>query len=125
MVGKSREDHLSEIGLKRVYDAPEPDDGARVLVDRLWPRGMRKDALKMDLWLKDVAPSPDLRHWFGHDPDRWAEFRTRYRQELEAGNPDIARLVALAAGEKVTLLYAAHDEAHNHALVLRDFLRRA
>ncbi|GEB39263.1 hypothetical protein GLI01_32980 [Gluconacetobacter liquefaciens] len=120
-----REDHRSEIGLKRVYDAPEPGDGVRVLVDRLWPRGVRKDALKMDLWLKDVAPSPDLRHWFGHDPVRWEEFQARYRRELEAGNPEIAQLGALAGREKVTLLYAAHDLVHNHALVLRDFLRGA
>lgn len=120
MVEKS---HVPEIGLKRVYDAPEHGDGVRVLVDRLWPRGMRKEDLKMDLWLKDVAPSPDLRHWFGHDPGRWAEFQIRYRQELNAGNPEIARLMALAGKEKVTLLYAAHDLAHNHALVLRDFLR--
>ncbi|WP_246376935.1 DUF488 domain-containing protein [Gluconacetobacter aggeris] len=115
--------HMSEIGLKRVYDAPEPGDGVRVLVDRLWPRGVRKEDLKMDLWLKDVAPSPDLRHWFGHDPARWAAFQVRYRQELDAGNPEIAQLAALADKEKVTLLYAAHDLAHNHALVLRDFLR--
>ncbi|MBB2199334.1 MAG: DUF488 domain-containing protein [Gluconacetobacter sp.] len=120
-----RDDHRSEIGLKRVYDAPEPGDGVRVLVDRLWPRGVRKDALKMDLWLKDVAPSPDLRHWFGHDPARWEEFQARYRRELQAGNPEIAQLEALASREKVTLLYAAHDLGHNHALVLRDFLRGA
>lgn len=120
-----RDDHRSEIGLKRVYDAPEPGDGVRVLVDRRWPRGVRKDALKMDLWLKDVAPSPDLRHWFGHDPARWEEFQARYRRELQAGNPEIAQLEALAGREKVTLLYAAHDLAHNHALVLRDFLRGA
>ena len=116
--------YLSEIGLKRAYDAAEPGDGVRVLVDRLWPRGVRKNDLKMDLWLKDVAPSPDLRHWFGHDPARWTEFQIRYRQELNVGNPEVAKLVELAAREKVTLLYAAHDLTHNHALVLRDFLRR-
>ncbi|NHN93833.1 DUF488 domain-containing protein [Acetobacter sicerae] len=112
----------ADVKLKRVYDAPAPDDGLRVLVDRLWPRGLHKSDVKMDLWLKDVAPSPDLRHWFGHDPAHWDEFRLRYRQELSNGNAEIARLAELARKGRVTLLYAAHDPLHNHALVLRDFL---
>ncbi|MFW7268663.1 DUF488 domain-containing protein [Gluconacetobacter sp. Hr-1-5] len=115
--------HLPDVRIRRVYEAPEAGDGVRVLVDRLWPRGMRKADLPMDLWLKDAAPSPALRRWFGHDPARWAAFQERYRQELAAGNADIAKLVDLARHGTLTLLYAAHDQAHNHALVLRDFLR--
>lgn len=113
---------IPDVRLKRVYDAAAPDDGLRVLVDRLWPRGLRKTDMKMDLWLKDVAPSPNLRQWFGHDPAHWDEFRLRYRQELSSGNAEIARLVEFARKGRVTLLYAAHDPLHNHALVLRDFL---
>lgn len=111
-----------DVRLKRVYDASAPSDGLRVLVDRLWPRGLHKADVKMDLWLKDVAPSPDLRHWFRHDPAHWDEFRLRYRHELSNGNAEIARLVGLAEKSRITLLYAAHDPLHNHALVLRDFL---
>ncbi|MFD2249451.1 uncharacterized protein YeaO (DUF488 family) [Pseudochelatococcus lubricantis] len=108
--------------LKRIYEPPAADDGARVLVDRLWPRGIRKEAAELTLWLKDVAPSPGLRRWFGHDPVRWAEFARRYRAELAANGEAVGTLRDLAARGPVTLLYAAHDTAHNHALVLADYL---
>ena len=106
--------------LKRIY-APPADDGTRVLVDRLWPRGMTKAEAAVDHWLKAVAPSPDLRKWFGHDPAHWDEFRHRYRAELSANAEAVDQLRRLHG--KVTLLYAAHDEQHNHALVVLDFLQ--
>ena len=114
---------LPDIRIKRVYDPPGDQDGARVLVDRLWPRGLGKEAAALTLWLKEVAPSPALRTWFGHDPARWEEFRRRYLAEL-AGNGDeaLGRLLALARHEPVTLLYAAHDTAHNNAVVLAAYL---
>jgi len=108
------------INLRRAYE-PAVRDGSRVvLVDRLWPRGVRKTALKLDAWLKDVAPSTELRQWFHHDPDKWPEFRRRYRKELEA-NPVALTPLLLAAGD-VTLLYSAHDAAHNQAVVLKEYL---
>lgn len=110
------------IRIKRAYDPPERGDGRRFLVERLWPRGMRKEALAMDAWLKDVAPSTDLRVWFGHRVERWDEFRRRYREELRS-NPESWRpILDAAARGPVTLLYSAHDTEHNGALVLRDFL---
>jgi uncharacterized protein YeaO (DUF488 family) len=108
--------------LKRVYDPPAAADGKRVLVDRVWPRGVTKDAAKLDLWLKDVAPSTALRKWFGHDPARWPAFRERYRAEL-ADNPALDVLKTLVRTEKrVTLLYAARDTQHNQAVVLHELL---
>lgn len=108
--------------LKRVYDPPAPQDGARYLVDRLWPRGLSKTALALTGWLKDLAPSHELRRWFGHDPARWEVFRQRYWRELEQ-NPRIEDLVReLAQHPCVTLLYAATDPLHNQAVVLREFL---
>ena len=112
------------IGLRRAYDPPEPDDGYRVLVDRLWPRGVRREALGLDEWCREIAPSPELRRWFGHDPARWAEFRSRYTAELH-GNEHVTRLADLARSGQVTLVYAAADPDHNHALVLRDVLDEA
>ncbi len=110
------------IGLKRVYEEPSPDDGFRVLVERLWPRGLTKERVAVDLWLKDVAPSPELRKWFGHDPARWEEFQKRYRQELRERN-DAVRLLRQRANEgTVTLVYAARDDEHNGAVVLAKFL---
>ena len=110
------------IRIKRVYAEPAADDGLRLLVDRLWPRGLSKEKARLDDWLKELAPSDELRKWFGHNPARWEEFRERYRQEL-AGRPEaLARLRALAARETVTLLFAAHDEAHNNAVVLKELL---
>jgi uncharacterized protein YeaO (DUF488 family) len=112
-----------EIRVKRIYDPHDRTDGARVLVDRLWPRGARKDEAKLTLWLKDIAPSDDLRRWFGHDPARFAEFSRRYRAELTANKDAVSQLEDLMKAGPVTLLYAAHDEEHNNARVLADFLR--
>jgi uncharacterized protein YeaO (DUF488 family) len=109
--------------IKRIYDAPGPRDGLRILVDRLWPRGITKSDADLTLWLKDVAPSPQLRTWFGHDPKRFAEFRRRYAAELTK-NSSLAELRKLGNRRLVTLLYAAHDPAVNHAVVLRDVLMK-
>jgi uncharacterized protein YeaO (DUF488 family) len=109
------------LAIKRVYDPPSPEDGYRVLVDRLWPRGMTKEAAKLDLWAKDLAPSPDLRKEFNHQPERFAEFTHHYLSEL-ARNPAVASFRAELKRPKVTLLYGAHDRANNHAVVLKDFL---
>ncbi len=113
----------SQIQIKRVYDPPGKIDGARVLVDRLWPRGLSKEKAALTLWLKEVAPSPELRTWFGHDPARWTEFGRRYRAELKKNDEAVGRLGDLLKGGPATLLYAAHDPAHNHALVLAAYLR--
>lgn len=110
---------MSEIQVKRAYDPPAASDGMRVLVDRLWPRGLKREDAKIDLWLKDVAPSADLRRWFGHDPARWPGFQERYRAEL-AGNAALDELRATVKHHKrVTLLFAAKDTEHNNAVVLR------
>ena len=111
------------IALKRVYETPAPEDGVRILVERLWPRGLTKAKAKVDLWLKDVAPSPELRNWFGHDPARWQEFRRRYLVELEEKKEIIRQLRQKGEEGKVTLVYAARDEEHNGALVLEQLLR--
>jgi len=114
---------MARIRIKRAYEAPMASDGVRVLVDRLWPRGLARDAARIDHWLKDVAPSSDLRKWFGHDPERWQEFRKRYRAELKADTEAVAELRALAKGAKtLTLVFAAKDEAHNNAVVLKELL---
>lgn len=97
--------------LKRAYEPPAASDGKRILVDRLWPRGVAKAKAKIDLWLKDVAPSTELRKWFGHDPGRWIEFRKRYRAELR-NSPALAELKSLARKSRITLIYAARDEVH-------------
>ena len=111
------------IKLKRVYENPSPKDGLRVLVERLWPRGLTRERVAVDLWLKDVAPSPELRKWFGHDPARWEQFQERYRQELRE-KKDAVRLLKQKAKEgTVTLVYAARDEKHNGALVLKRVLQ--
>lgn len=114
---------VPDIRIKRVYAEQEPDDGIRILVDRLWPRGLHKSDVKMDLWLKDVAPSPELRHWFGHDPAHWDVFQARYRQELLQPNAALERMITLMKNNTLTLLYAAHDTEHNHARVLMDYLQ--
>ena len=113
---------MSSLRIKRVYERPAPDDGVRILVDRLWPRGLRKDAAALDHWCKDIAPSPELRKWFDHREDRFDEFSKRYRLELK-GNPALADFRKLTKPGKVTLLYAAHDEEVNHAVVLAEYLR--
>ena len=109
------------VKIKRIYEPAAPEDGQRILVDRLWPRGVAKAEAHIDLWLKDVAPSADLRRWFGHKPERWAEFQKRYLAEL-AGNPALEELRRLARGKPTTLLYGAKDEIHNQARVLADRL---
>ena len=111
-----------QIQLKRAYEAPAATDGARILVDRLWPRGVTKEALALTEWAKELAPSTALRQWFGHDPARWEAFRQRYRAELAQQETALAALWALARAEVVTLVYAAHDEAHNNAVVVREVL---
>lgn len=116
---------MHALRLKRVYEPPEEDDGDRVLVDRLWPRGLTKEKAAVDHWAKEVAPSNELRHWFGHRPERWDEFVARYRQELESpeAQAELATIRGLLRKGRVTLLYAAHDEEHNNAVALRDLLR--
>ena len=110
------------IALRRVYAAPEAGDGLRVLVDRLWPRGMRKADAKVDLWLREIAPSHELRRWFGHEPERWPGFRQCYREEL-AEQPELLReLLGQCRRGQVTLLFAARDEARNNAVVLHEVL---
>ena len=112
------------LNIKRIYDEPDQSDGYRVLVDRLWPRGVSQDNAALDFWLKDVAPSPDLRQWFDHDPARFEEFRSRYENEL-ASNPFFVELQKIVRDKpKVTLLYAAKDPAVNHAVVLKEYLAR-
>jgi uncharacterized protein YeaO (DUF488 family) len=110
------------IKLKRAYEAPESGDGSRVLVDRLWPRGISKDSARIDLWLKEIAPSAELRKWFGHDPSKWAAFRDRYVRELENNPEAVGRLREQLRRSTVTLVYGAKDEEHNDAVVLREYL---
>jgi len=110
------------VKIKRIYEPAAPEDGQRILVDRLWPRGVAKAEAHIDLWLKDVAPSADLRRWFGHKPERWAEFQKRYLAELK-DNPAFEDLRRLARGKPTTLLYGAKDETCNQARVLADRLK--
>jgi uncharacterized protein YeaO (DUF488 family) len=110
------------IRLKRVYDPPDPGDGARLLVERLWPRGMKKEDLRLDGWLKEVAPSHALRRWFAHDPARWEEFERRYRAELDAHPETWQPILEAAQQGDVTLLYSARDTQHNSAVVLKAYL---
>jgi len=112
------------IKLKRAYEKPGRADGERILVERLWPRGLTKLQAKIDLWLKDVAPSTELRRWFGHDPKKWDEFRQRYQKELKQKDEPINLLKRKANAGTITLIYAARDEDHNGALVLQQFLQR-
>jgi uncharacterized protein YeaO (DUF488 family) len=111
-----------DVRLKRTVEAAEADDGLRLLVDRLWPRGVRKDALKLDAWLKDVAPSTELRKWFGHDPAKWEEFQQRYFAELDARPEVLEPLLAAVSQRRVTLLYSARDTEHNQAVALKRYL---
>jgi uncharacterized protein YeaO (DUF488 family) len=112
----------SNVKLKRAYDPPAASDGARILVDRLWPRGVRKADAAIDQWDKNIAPSTMLRNWFGHDPARWQEFRRRYADEIHRHQEDLDELRARAQSGRITLVFAAHDQVHNHAIVLRDVL---
>lgn len=111
------------IAIKRVYLAPDDGDGQRVLVDRLWPRGVSKSEAAVDVWLKDIAPSAGLRKWFCHDPTRWDEFCKRYRVELADNDQAVAQLRELVKAGRVTLLYGAHDEDHNQARVLLELMK--
>ena len=108
--------------VKRAYDPPSPDDGYRVLVDRLWPRGLKKDQAALDLWMKDVGPSRELRQWFGHEPTRWEGFRHRYAGELDAAPDHWQPLAQKARRGRVTLLYGARDQEHNNAVALKAYL---
>jgi len=113
-----------DVRLKRAYEAATPEDGYRVLVDRLWPRGVGKEQAKLDDWDKDLSPSMTLREWFGHDPRRFAEFRRRYIDELRAEGPRLAELRRRARAGRLTLVYSAHDSENNDAVVLAEVLRR-
>jgi len=119
MSKKIAADHIK---LKRAYESPAPDDGTRILIDRLWPRGVKKADAAIDEWMKDIAPSTGLRKWFGHDPARWQEFRRRYQSEIRQHPDEFDRLRTLAQHGRITLVFAAHDEAHNDAVVLKDLL---
>jgi len=110
------------IKTKRVYEPPEPDDGARFLVDRLWPRGLKKAALQLNGWLKDAAPSQELRRWFGHEPEKWGEFQRRYFAELDARPEAWQPLLEAAQRGNVTLLFGARDAEHNNAVALKMYL---
>ncbi len=114
----------TRVWLRRVYDDPTHNDGCRVLVDRLWPRGVTHERADLDEWFRTVAPSDELRRWFGHDPQRWEEFRRRYRAELARteAQPELDRLVEFVRRRRVTLVYAAHDQAHNNAVALRELI---
>ena len=110
------------IKVKRVYEAPSEGDGFRILVDRVWPRGLSKKAAAVDVWMWDIAPSAELRKWFGHDPDKWKQFCVRYTKELDARADKVALLKARIRAHTVTLVYAAKDIAHNNAVALKQYL---
>jgi uncharacterized protein YeaO (DUF488 family) len=112
------------IQLKRAYDPASKSDGARYLVERLWPRGVKKESLPVEAWLKDVAPSTELRQWFAHDPSKWTEFRRRYFEELNANSQAWQPLLSAARRGRVTLVYSSHDTEHNNAVALKEFLER-
>jgi uncharacterized protein YeaO (DUF488 family) len=110
------------LALKRVYDKPEPEDGVRFLVERLWPRGIKKNALRLDGWLKDVAPSDALRRWFSHDPKKWTGFQQRYFAELDSHPEACEQIRSAARHGRVTLVYSSHDTEHNNAVALKEYL---
>jgi uncharacterized protein YeaO (DUF488 family) len=111
------------IEIKRIYAEPSSEDGTRILVDRLWPRGVSKEKARLDLWLKDIAPSTELRKWFSHDPSKWTEFQARYRRELQSKDEMLLDLKKWAAKGRLTLLYGAKDNMHNEAVVLQELLQ--
>ncbi|WP_445343831.1 DUF488 domain-containing protein [Bifidobacterium sp. ESL0819] len=116
---------MGQVDIKRVYEQAADEDGVRILVDRLWPRGVSKQRAALSGWLKDIAPSPDLRRWWHHDPDRFEDFARRYRTELDE-NPALEDLLSIVREhDRTTLVYAAKDPAVNHALILRDYIRQA
>jgi len=110
--------------LKRAYEAPSADDGERILVERLWPRGLTKGKARIDLWMKEISPSAALRKWYSHDVAKWKEFGKRYREELKGHKEEVAELRKRAKGGVVTLVYAAKDEEHNSAVVLKEYLEK-
>ncbi|MFO7177707.1 MAG: DUF488 domain-containing protein [Pseudomonadota bacterium] len=114
----------ASLRVKRVYDPPSPSDGYRILVDRVWPRGLSKEAIRLDRWCKDVAPSTSLRKWFGHDPEKWAAFQERYFAELDAHPEALEELVEACRGTTVTLLFGAKDAEHNNAVALKTYLEQ-
>ena len=120
--GRRRKVGRVAIEVKRAYDPPARDDGPRVLVDRVWPRGLSKEKIKIDTWLGDLGPSTALRKWFGHDPAKWEEFRARYRTELTAKRPLLNELAAYARDGKLTLVFGARDPVHNQAVVIKEVL---
>jgi uncharacterized protein YeaO (DUF488 family) len=112
-----------QIRLKRVYEGPSSQDGKRVLADRLWPRGLKKEEARVDLWLREIAPSTELRKWFGHDPDKWQEFKRRYFRELDCNHSAVQELLALADKGRVTLVFGARDKQFNHAVALKEYIQ--
>jgi uncharacterized protein YeaO (DUF488 family) len=113
------------IAIKRIYEPASPSDGMRILVDRMWPRGIKKDEAKIDLWLKEIGPSTSLRQWFGHEPARWETFRKRYRAELSKNDATVRLRQLARTTKRITLLYSARDEDHNQAVVLAELLKKA
>jgi uncharacterized protein YeaO (DUF488 family) len=124
MVAVTEAIHMKSIRTKRVYEPPDPSDGQRVLVDRLWPRGLTKERARVDVWLRDIAPSDGLRKWFGHVPERWEEFKRRYHRELDGNGDAVSRLRAMVRDGPVTLLFGAKDEERNQAIALKEYLER-
>ncbi len=108
--------------IKRIYEPPSPDDGKRILIDRLWARGIRKEEARIDEWIKEISPSNELRKWFAHDPAKWSEFKKRYRKELKDKKEILDRIKKEARRKTVTLLYSASDEEHNNAVAMKEFL---
>lgn len=113
-----------DIKIKRVYDTPSASDGKRILVDRLWPRGLSKDKAKIDLWIKEIAPSTELRKWFNHDTAKWSEFQTKFQAELKSNTEAVKRLQTELDENHATLVYSAHDSDHNNAVVIKNFLEK-
>ncbi len=110
--------------IKRIYDPPLPGDGKRILIDRLWARGIKKEDARVDEWIKDISPSTELRKWFGHDPAKWGEFKKRYLSELRDKKEILDRIKNEAKGKTVTLIYSARDEKHNNAVAMKEFLEK-
>jgi uncharacterized protein YeaO (DUF488 family) len=123
-IGVRRSEYDLRIQIKRVYEEPSRADGVRILVDRLWPRGLSKEKARVDIWLKEIAPTTELRKWFNHDPKKWTEFQTRYRRELKSNAAVVATLKEKVAEVPVTLVYGARDEEHNEAVVLEALLQK-
>lgn len=112
------------VHIKRVYEEPDPSDGKRILIDRLWPRGLTKEKAKVDLWLKEIAPTAELRKWFGHEPSKWTEFKKRYQEELQDNHETVNILLSEIKKGKVTLIYSAKDEKYNDAVELKKYLEK-